>query len=88
VVPASHLNAQLVKIAIGIKYDGLLLDIEKSHGKEYTLILKDELLPRSRNGRDQSTVSWECNLKAGQIEGKGKCSPSGTTSKRRIGKEK
>jgi hypothetical protein len=41
------------------KYDGLLLDIAKSDGKKYTLTLKDTLLPKSPNGREQSTVSWE-----------------------------
>jgi hypothetical protein len=40
-------------------YDGILLDIEKSDTKRYTLTLKDELLPKSPNGREQSTVSWE-----------------------------
>lgn len=28
-------------------------------GKKYTLILKDELLPPSPNGREQSTTSYE-----------------------------
>jgi len=40
-------------------YDGILLDIEKTDGKKYTLILKDEILPKSPNGREQSTISWE-----------------------------
>jgi len=41
------------------KYDGLEIIIEKSDEKQYTFILKDELLPKSPNGREQSTVSWE-----------------------------
>jgi hypothetical protein len=44
-------------------YDGVLLDITKSDGKQYTLTLKDELLPPSANGREQSTVSWEYDFK-------------------------
>lgn len=29
-------------------------------GKEYTLILKDEVLPRNpENGRERATISWE-----------------------------
>ena len=34
-----------------------------SDGKKYTFILKDELLPKSSNGREQSTVSWEYDFK-------------------------
>lgn len=44
-------------------YDGVLLDIVKSDGKKYTLTLKDELLPPSSNGREQSTISWEYDFK-------------------------
>ena len=40
-------------------YDGLALDVEKSDGKKYTLIIKDELLPTREDGREQSTISWE-----------------------------
>lgn len=43
-------------------YDGILLDVEKIDGKKYTLILKDEILPKSPNGREQSTISWEYNF--------------------------
>lgn len=46
------------------KYDGMVLDIEKADGKQYTLILKGELLPKSPNGREQSTISWEYDFKA------------------------
>lgn len=45
------------------RYDGIFLDIEKADGKQYTLILKDELLPKSSNGREQSTISWEYDFK-------------------------
>lgn len=45
-------------------YDGILLDISKADGKRYTLTLKDELLPKSPNGREQSTISWEYDFKA------------------------
>ncbi|KAM0154374.1 hypothetical protein ACHAQE_007235 [Botrytis cinerea] len=44
-------------------YDGILLDLGKSDGKMYTFILKDELLPKSPNGREQSTISWEFDFK-------------------------
>jgi hypothetical protein len=46
-------------------YDGLLLDVKKSDGKQYTLTLKDELLPKRPDGREQSTVSWEYDFKVG-----------------------
>lgn len=45
------------------KYTGLLLDIRESDDKQYTLILKDELLPKSPNGREQSTLSWEYDFR-------------------------
>jgi hypothetical protein len=58
------------------KYEALVLDIEKSDGKQYTVILKDELLLKSPNGREQRTVSWEYDFKTerGEAEemGKGK----------------
>lgn len=52
------------------KYQGLVLDIAKSDEKQYTLTLKDELLPKSPNGREQSTVSWEYDFKADSDGGK------------------
>lgn len=52
------------------KYDGLVLDIVKSDEKKYTLTLKDELLPKSSNGREQSTVSWEYDFKVDSGGGK------------------
>jgi hypothetical protein len=51
-------------------YAGIALDIQKSDGKKYTLILKDELLPKSPNGREQSTVSWEYDFKGDSDGGK------------------
>lgn len=51
-------------------YDGITLDIKQSDGKKYTLILKDELLPKSPNGREQSTVSWEYDFKGDNEGGK------------------
>ncbi|EPE28919.1 Galactose-binding protein [Glarea lozoyensis ATCC 20868] len=45
-------------------YAGIQLDVAKSDGKQYTLILKDQLLPKSPNGREQSTTSWEYDFKA------------------------
>ncbi|KAK8069759.1 hypothetical protein PG994_006375 [Apiospora phragmitis] len=42
-------------------YDGLRLRVLRAggDGKKYTLTLKDEVLPKRPDGRDQSTVSWE-----------------------------
>ncbi|EDO02178.1 hypothetical protein SS1G_04654 [Sclerotinia sclerotiorum 1980 UF-70] len=40
-------------------FDGILLDLGKSDQKQYTFIIKDELLPKSPNGREQSTISWD-----------------------------
>lgn len=40
-------------------YDGLELDVVGGDGKKYTLVLKDEILPKRDDGREQSTVSWE-----------------------------
>lgn len=40
-------------------YDALVLDVARADSKKYTLTLKDEVLPRRPDGRDQSTVSWE-----------------------------
>jgi hypothetical protein len=48
------------------------LDVLRSDGKQYTFILKDELLPKSPNGREQSTVSWEYDFKLEGDDGKGK----------------
>lgn len=40
-------------------YQGLSIKVEKGDDKKYTLTLKDEILPRRPDGREQSTVSWE-----------------------------
>ncbi|KAK1767656.1 NADH:ubiquinone oxidoreductase intermediate-associated protein 30 [Phialemonium atrogriseum] len=40
-------------------YDALVLDIAKSDLKKFTLVLKDTVLPKRPDGREQSTVSWE-----------------------------
>lgn len=48
------------------------LNIERSDGKKYTVALKDELLPKRSDGREQSTVSWECDFKVEEGNGKGK----------------
>lgn len=39
--------------------EGILLDLGECDKKRYTLTLKDEILPKSPNGREQSTVTWE-----------------------------
>ncbi|GIJ85131.1 hypothetical protein Asppvi_003987 [Aspergillus pseudoviridinutans] len=43
--------------------DGLELAIAGSDGKVYTLTLKDKLLHKRPDGREQSTISWEYNLR-------------------------
>jgi hypothetical protein len=43
-------------------YEGIVVSVAKSDGKKYTLILKDEILPKRSDGREQSTVSWEFNF--------------------------
>ncbi|KAK5167953.1 uncharacterized protein LTR77_006520 [Saxophila tyrrhenica] len=44
-------------------YAGIQLDVAKGDKKRYTFILKDELLPPDeKSGREQSTISWECDF--------------------------
>ncbi|PKX96416.1 CIA30 family protein [Aspergillus novofumigatus IBT 16806] len=43
--------------------DGLELGIAGSDGKMYTLVLKDRLLPKRADGREQSTISWEYDFR-------------------------
>ncbi|KAI0870288.1 NADH:ubiquinone oxidoreductase intermediate-associated protein 30 [Hypoxylon argillaceum] len=40
-------------------FEGLRLGIKTGDGKKYTLTVKDEILPKRPDGREQSTVSWE-----------------------------
>ncbi|KAF3761443.1 CIA30-domain-containing protein [Cryphonectria parasitica EP155] len=40
-------------------YDALVLDVTRADGQKYTITLKDEVLPKRPDGREQSTVSWE-----------------------------
>ncbi|KAI0459221.1 NADH:ubiquinone oxidoreductase intermediate-associated protein 30 [Xylaria acuta] len=40
-------------------FQGLRLATRNGDGKKYTLIVKDEILPKLPDGREQSTVSWE-----------------------------
>ncbi|KAL4969034.1 CIA30 family protein [Aspergillus stella-maris] len=46
-------------------FDGLELSLnaEKSDEKQYTLILKDEILPKRPDGRERSSISWEFDFK-------------------------
>lgn len=50
-------------------YDGIHLDIAKYDGKRYTITLKDEILPLSPDGREQSTVSYEFDFDSAGAEG-------------------
>ncbi|PQE27334.1 CIA30 family protein [Rutstroemia sp. NJR-2017a WRK4] len=52
------------------RFDGIQLDIQAIDEKTYTFIIKDELLPRSPNGREQSTISWEYDFKGPADHGK------------------
>ncbi|KAI1487605.1 NADH:ubiquinone oxidoreductase intermediate-associated protein 30 [Biscogniauxia mediterranea] len=51
-------------------YQGLHLKVNRGDGKKYTLLLKDEILPRRPDGREQSTVSWEYDFtcQGGELE--------------------
>jgi hypothetical protein len=40
-------------------YDGISLNIADADDKKYTFIIKDEILPQSPGGREQSTISYE-----------------------------
>ncbi|KAL4862216.1 hypothetical protein BDV12DRAFT_203254 [Aspergillus spectabilis] len=51
-------------------FDGLELDITKSDGKLYTLILKDEVLPLQDDGRERSSLSWEGDFQVPEGETK------------------
>ncbi|KXJ96728.1 CIA30 family protein-like protein [Microdochium bolleyi] len=51
------------------QYTGLRVQVAKGDGKKYTLILKDEVLPRRPDGREQSTVSWEYDFIGGESGG-------------------
>jgi hypothetical protein len=47
------------------EYDGLVLAVAKADAdKRFTLTLKDEVLPKRDDGRDQSSISWEYDFTA------------------------
>ena len=48
------------------RYDGLEIQIDSgtSDEKMYTITLKNEILPKRPDGREQSTVSWEYDFRA------------------------
>lgn len=41
------------------QFDGIELNLGKSDGKRYCLILKDDVLPKRPNGLERSSVNWE-----------------------------
>ncbi|KAJ5220066.1 hypothetical protein N7468_009270 [Penicillium chermesinum] len=45
------------------EYDGIELKIDHADGKLYTLTLKDEILAKRPDGREQSTLSWEFDFR-------------------------
>ncbi|EXJ59049.1 hypothetical protein A1O7_06480 [Cladophialophora yegresii CBS 114405] len=58
------------------------IDPSQSDGKLYTLILKDEILPRDPDtGRERSTISWEFNFTVSRCrpEAPSRSSPSDTS---------
>ncbi|CAJ2505434.1 Uu.00g128280.m01.CDS01 [Anthostomella pinea] len=46
----------------------LRLKVNKSDGKKYTLILKDETPSKRPDGREQSTISWEYDFTSQETE--------------------
>lgn len=58
-------------------YDALVLDVARADDRRYTLTLKDEVLPRRPDGRDQSTVSWEYDFVVGADGGVGSTAGAG-----------
>jgi hypothetical protein len=49
-------------------FDGLHLAIKNGDGMKYTLVIKDQVLPKRPDGREQSTVSWEYDFTSQQTE--------------------
>ncbi|KAL4869543.1 hypothetical protein BDV12DRAFT_167579, partial [Aspergillus spectabilis] len=49
--------------------DGLELHITVSDGKQYTLIMKDEILPERPDGRERSSLSWEAHFRVDATRG-------------------
>ncbi|OCT52088.1 hypothetical protein CLCR_09141 [Cladophialophora carrionii] len=67
------------------RFSGLEVSIDpsQSDGKVYTLILKDEILPRDPDtGRERSTISWEFNFTGSRCRpgSHGRSSPSGPSA--------
>lgn len=60
-------------------YDALVLDVAHADSRRYTLTLKDEVLPRRPDGRDQSTVSWEYDFVVGADGGGSTAGAGGST---------
>lgn len=44
-------------------HDGLEIIVDRADDKLYTLTLKDEILPKRSDGREQSSVSWEFDFR-------------------------
>ncbi|KAI0912014.1 NADH:ubiquinone oxidoreductase intermediate-associated protein 30 [Ustulina deusta] len=49
-------------------FQGLHVVIGKGDGKKYTLVVKDEILPKGPDGREPSTVSWEYDFVGEEAE--------------------
>lgn len=51
-------------------YDGIELEVGKSDGKVYTLILKDEeAAGKKEDGREKAGINWEVDFKVGEEDG-------------------
>lgn len=40
-------------------YDALIIDVPRSDGKTYTIVLKDAFPERGPDGREKASVNWE-----------------------------
>ncbi|KAK7747370.1 hypothetical protein SLS53_001624 [Cytospora paraplurivora] len=46
-------------------YNTLVIDVAHGDDRKYTVTLKDEVLPKMPDGREQSTISWEYDFIVG-----------------------
>ncbi|KAK3350091.1 complex I intermediate-associated protein 30 [Lasiosphaeria hispida] len=53
-------------------YDALVLDVPRSDGKTYTLVLKDVVAAKRLDGRETSTLSWEHDFHCPGHQGSGR----------------
>ncbi|KAI1325039.1 NADH:ubiquinone oxidoreductase intermediate-associated protein 30 [Xylariaceae sp. FL0255] len=56
---ASQRSPEKLEWDLSSGFEGLCLKVLDGDGKRYTLVIKDEILPKRPDGREQSTISWE-----------------------------